>query len=335
MPVTLILRSGASDARKADNDRGITYDMPRIVLGRGEGCDLRLPDVSVSHRHASLRQSGADYLVCDEGSNNGTFLGPVRLTPQSPRVVRNGDLIRLGRVWVEVRIEHVAVTTQTALATRELALAVVAQALSAQGESGGPRILVIDGPDAEREAALQSTFEPLIIGRGNIAGLVLDCAETSRRHARVLRQSDHALLRDLGSRIGTMFKGEPIAADKDTMLRPGDEFEIGPNRFRFEFPAVQALRELEQAEVEAMAPNEKVPSLEPSDSSNIAEPDKSPGSTSMPPKSGSISPRPKSPKKPAPQQDLGWGKTDVLIVLVAVGVLAVSAVGLVWLFRGM
>jgi len=61
----------------------------------------------VSHRHASIRQRGAEYIVLDEGSSNGTFVGPVRLAPQAPRVLRSGDLVRVGRVWLEVSIEQI------------------------------------------------------------------------------------------------------------------------------------------------------------------------------------------------------------------------------------
>src|SRR5258706_6781797 len=84
----------------------ITFDAPGIVSGRGDGCEVRLPDPSVSHRHASIRQRGAEYIVMDEGSTNGTFAGPVKLSPQAPRVIRSGDLLRLGRVWLEVLVEQ-------------------------------------------------------------------------------------------------------------------------------------------------------------------------------------------------------------------------------------
>ncbi len=88
MALTVVVRSGDLKSQAT-----ITFDAPRIVIGRGEGCEIRLPDPSVSHRHASIRQRGTDYVVIDEGSSNGTFVGPVRLSPQAPRVVRSGDLL--------------------------------------------------------------------------------------------------------------------------------------------------------------------------------------------------------------------------------------------------
>jgi Inner membrane component of T3SS, cytoplasmic domain len=64
-----------------------------LTLGRGWDNDLVLPDVSVSRRHALLRRAGAEVLLVDQGSGNGTrvngrMVERVRL--------RNGDEISLG-----------------------------------------------------------------------------------------------------------------------------------------------------------------------------------------------------------------------------------------------
>src|SRR6187200_238312 len=113
MALTVVIRSGDNPTPAS-----ITLDAPRIVIGRGEGCEIRLPDPSVSHRHASIRQRGTDYVVIDEGSTNGTFVGPMRLSPHAPRVVRSGELVRIGRIWLELTIEAVPVTDDAPMATR-------------------------------------------------------------------------------------------------------------------------------------------------------------------------------------------------------------------------
>lgn len=85
-----------------------------ISLGRDVQADVCLPDPTVSPRHASLKKRGDQYLVSDEGSTNGTALlgseggAPVRLSPGSPRVVRDGDRILVGSVLLEVRLESPA-----------------------------------------------------------------------------------------------------------------------------------------------------------------------------------------------------------------------------------
>jgi predicted component of type VI protein secretion system len=128
MAVTIVVLSGSAPG---EPELSLTLDSPRVVIGRGEGCEVRLPDPSVASRHASLRQRGGEYVILDEGSKNGTFLGPVRLPPQTPRVVRTGERVRLGRVWLELRIEPAVVMGSTAAAAREMALSLVARGLGA------------------------------------------------------------------------------------------------------------------------------------------------------------------------------------------------------------
>jgi pSer/pThr/pTyr-binding forkhead associated (FHA) protein len=335
MAVSLVLRSSTSSpGAETQAPRVITYDLPLVVIGRGQGCDFLLPDLSVSHRHASIRQRDTDYIVMDEGSTNGTFVGAVRLSPQTPRVVRNGDMIRVGRVWLEVRIEHAATPTHTAQATKELALALVSRALDAQGEHSGPRLVVVAGPDQGKQILLDDAGGQVVIGRGRDVSLPLDVPEASRRHARVVRHGEHALLRDLGSRIGTMVRGEPAPADNDTILRTGDMFQIGPDAIRFEFPAVEALRELEQSEDEAMAASEVVPPpVTPHADPTPAAP--APSAPIPEPQASSSRSNAGVPVRRGKPVEGGWTKTDVIIVLLALAVLGMSAVGLLWLFRGL
>src|SRR5690349_24392013 len=120
MALRIVVLAGANAG--TDGELSLSLDAPRVVIGRADGCEIRLPDPSVSHRHASIRQRGADYILVDEGSTNGTFIGPVRLSPHAPRVLRSGDPIRVGRIWLEVRVGHGVPTQNAPLATKELAL---------------------------------------------------------------------------------------------------------------------------------------------------------------------------------------------------------------------
>ena len=97
---------------------------------------------------------------------HGTFVGPVRLSPQAPRVLKSGDLIRVGRIWLEVRIEQAAITQNSQLATKEIALMLVAEALAAQGENVAAELCVTEGPDAGRSLKIREFERAYVIGRG-------------------------------------------------------------------------------------------------------------------------------------------------------------------------
>ena len=159
MPVTVVVHTsppregreggpsseGASAAAAVNEPiSSLCFDAPRIVLGRSEACDVRLPDPSVSGRHASIRARDAGYVVVDEGSTNGSRLNGEKLSAQAPRSLKSGDQLTLGRVTVTIRLG--AARPSPPQATRELALALVARAL---GDAGAqrPTLEVIEGPD--------------------------------------------------------------------------------------------------------------------------------------------------------------------------------------------
>jgi pSer/pThr/pTyr-binding forkhead associated (FHA) protein len=70
-----------------------------VVLGRGRGVGLRLPDDQVSRRHARVRRRGGRVLVEDLGSKNGLRVNGVRVE-QRPVTLAPGDELALGETAV-------------------------------------------------------------------------------------------------------------------------------------------------------------------------------------------------------------------------------------------
>jgi pSer/pThr/pTyr-binding forkhead associated (FHA) protein len=311
-----------------------------VVIGRGEGSEVRLPDPSVSHRHATIRQRGSEYILVDEGSANGTFMGGVKLGAHAPRILRHGDLARVGRVWLEIRFDGAPPTAQTVLATKELALALVARALDAQGEKGGPRVRVIDGPDQGKSMSLDEPARAYVIGRGQEVDLVVEDADASRRHVQVVRRADQVTVRDLGSKNGAELGGQPLE-DRDRPWRLGETLRIGKNTFAYEHPAIEALAELERAADEKIRADEPIP---PPDAAPPAiSGDKAPsgtkagkGAVGATATEAAAAPIVEIPHRsePAKRTKAGWNSTDFIVVLLALGVLALSVVGLFWLLKG-
>jgi pSer/pThr/pTyr-binding forkhead associated (FHA) protein len=325
-----------SSRKKAGPALRLTFDAPRIVIGRSEGCEVRLPDPSVSVRHASIRARGAEYLLVDENSKNGTLLGKVLLSPLSPRVLRTGDRVRVGRIWLEIATGPAAGPISTPAAARAIALGLVAEGLEERGESAEPRLRVVEGPDSGKTLSLAETGRLHVLGRANEAHLVLDDPDASRRHVGVTPKGDRVVVQDLGSKGGASLDGAPLGPN-EAAWRPGQALEVGRNVIALIHPAAEALAEIERGPDEAMMPEERAVLDEPEASAPPPAVD-SPAPSPAPPPSDGF---PETPPPPAaanrsiakarrPRE--GWGITDAAVVLLALGVLILSAAGW-WLLR--
>lgn len=73
------------------------------VIGRGAQCALMLPgDPYVGRRHAALSVRDGVVHVTDLESRNGTFLGERRLPAGQPTPITNGDMLRIGRHYIQI-----------------------------------------------------------------------------------------------------------------------------------------------------------------------------------------------------------------------------------------
>lgn len=136
MPLTLVI--GSSGKAQC-----VTVEAARVVIGRASSADVQLPDPSISLRHATLRRRGRHYALLDEDSENGSWLDAERLLPATPYRIKEGARVRLGRVWLELRVDPSAPPTppeQLAALPRNL----VAEALRLDGASAA---------EAQQEAA--------------------------------------------------------------------------------------------------------------------------------------------------------------------------------------
>jgi pSer/pThr/pTyr-binding forkhead associated (FHA) protein len=337
MPITVTVRSGAASS----GEMTLTFDSERIVFGRGEGCDVRLPDPSVSHRHASLRTSGKDYMLIDEGSTNGTFAGDVALAPNTPRIVKDGELVRLGRVWIELATGHRPATPDLGLATKDLAMALVRDALERAGDDTRPKITVVEGPDIGAEMLLEEEGRAYILGRAEALDLPLADADASREHAQVVRRRGVVLLRDLGSRNGTFLGDNKIPAERDVPWRAPTMVRVGATVLSLDEPVATALAELEALPDDALPPMRSVPPPPKSLSSLATQEPEAPPSEVRDAGVGGAAPMVAVPPPAQPSagaaaaaKKKGWNSFDVFVVLAAIAIIGGSLAGLAWLLRG-
>jgi diguanylate cyclase (GGDEF)-like protein len=64
-----------------------------LVLGRGNDCEIRINDHSVSRRHARIQPGADGYYAVDLQSTNGTYVNDV---PASMCKLKDGDYLRVG-----------------------------------------------------------------------------------------------------------------------------------------------------------------------------------------------------------------------------------------------
>jgi predicted component of type VI protein secretion system len=73
------------------------------IIGRREGCDLRIPSGEVSRRHCRLSVRDGILTVEDLHSSNGTFLNGTRVTDS--QIVQPGDRLDIGPVCFRVKYQ--------------------------------------------------------------------------------------------------------------------------------------------------------------------------------------------------------------------------------------
>lgn len=326
MPITLTVRA---EAGGSGSEPSLTLDASRVVIGRGASCDVRLPDPSVSQRHAVVSAQGAEYQIIDEGSTNGTFVGGVRLSPKAPRSLRSGDMVRVGRVWLEVRIDQTAPTPDLALATRDLALALVQNAMAAQGNDTVPKVTIVEGADLGAILPLADEGRVYIVGRGETCDLPLADADASREHVQIVRRGASVLVRDLRSKNGSMMGEQPIPTGRDAPWKPSAMVRVGATVLALDEPVAAALGDLEGAADEKMTAGE---TPEPPPKSSKKEPEAPPRS-----QRGAEAPIARVDKSlvtvPSLRRAPRIKMADVAIIGSALAIIALSIAALVWVLK--
>jgi hypothetical protein len=95
--------SGARNVRLVAGD-GRTFPLAigSTVIGRGEQATMRLPDVGISRRHVRVDFDGAQVVVTDLGSTNGTMVNGQRV---SAVALNPGDMIQIGTTTLTFQVD--------------------------------------------------------------------------------------------------------------------------------------------------------------------------------------------------------------------------------------
>lgn len=109
MNLILSVRGSSEDRFVFDANAVTEINIGRKDPSTGEspGIDLDRFDAveqGVSRRHAAIvRKEGGALQIVDRGSPNGTFLNGQRLIANQPRILRDGDELRFGKLVLTVK----------------------------------------------------------------------------------------------------------------------------------------------------------------------------------------------------------------------------------------
>jgi pSer/pThr/pTyr-binding forkhead associated (FHA) protein len=178
------------------------------VIGRTRGVGITIPADGVSRRHCKITLKG-DAFWLENLSQAGTFL--------------NGHRDRQGRLAGLVlrprRLRHLDVIT---LAKKVDLLFLSYEDARPKGPSLGvlrAALVPKEGETAEIELGIGETS----LGRSSASNVVLEPSVVSGLHARIERDAQRIVLRDLDSANGTFLNGERVTT---ALLRDGDVVSI-------------------------------------------------------------------------------------------------------------
>lgn len=332
MAFTLRLRSG-----DVEPEPELPFDAPRVLVGRAPGCDLQLPDPSVSQRHATIRQRGSDYVLVDEGSDNGTFSGATRLPRHAPHALRDGELLRFGRVWVEVRLgpaEH-PIEVQ---ASRELARRLVDAALALDQK---PRGMIVSVEGSGTSLCLVEPRRPYLVGSKKGADLRLADSGLPSRCVELRRQADQLWVTLVDGASGTL--GERLLTPGSrTAWTKGAALCLGSVRLTLSDPTALVLEQLERGPTERLAENAPIDPPrgaagaedddEDDDDEGAEEDDDEGEALDAPDEAEDLAEHAAPPvRRPLARPPGRWTRSDAIVFFLAVGVLALSIWAIRWL----
>jgi pSer/pThr/pTyr-binding forkhead associated (FHA) protein len=203
-------------------------------LGRHPENDIVLDDKTLSRFHARVERRGDRFVVVDLGAQNGVHLNGQRIQGESG--LEPGDRISLGRyvaVFEPVRDKPKADDLDLDVELDDLLEADRTKNVRPEKDKEKEKGTDVVQPSGAREPVLVLLFNGMevsrhvigstgsIVGRSKNADVVISLLGLSRKHARISKADDGAVVvEDLGSQNGTWVNNQRIPGPKK--LRHGD-----------------------------------------------------------------------------------------------------------------
>ena len=322
----------------------------RILIGRSRSCDICLPDMAISTRHAEIRLKGTEYVLTDLESLNGSQVNEKPVLPFQSRKLHSGDIIQTAGFTIRVELGVAPGPDEP----RDASVLHAREMLARLSERAGAvtdlrTFAVVGGPCRGLRLTLHPSKGRASIGRGSENDLVLEDRDVSRNHAEIVLADGAVTVRDLGSKNGVVYREERVPS---AQLDFGDTFTVGKSTVVLEHPAESTLGAIFEAPEEETSSFAAVARSLPADNARNGDgPDLLTLSAEKVNKSG---PSPTEPSRPSPPISVGPADplvsdsplseraspastppagTDLGLIIVGVILLAVAVTGLAYLFH--
>jgi pSer/pThr/pTyr-binding forkhead associated (FHA) protein len=240
--------------RDTRSGRAFPLEPGVATVGR-ENADILLADPSVSRKHAEIEFRGADALVTDAGSTNGTVVNGRRIAAGEKQVLEPGQEVRFGNCIFVLDVtreddgegsggpppeepEEAGVTmTGSPDGLPEFDLDLPDEQPAEAAAPSGPRLQDASNP------ALTYPISPegATIGRRSGQDIVIENPYVSSSHAAIAVQDGEYILTDVGSTNGTAVNGEALPPNEPRALADGDEISFGPVKLVFRKGEAEAI----------------------------------------------------------------------------------------------
>lgn len=217
-----------------------------VTLGRGEDNHVRLEEEVISRHHAKIHSENEQYFLTDLGSENGTIINGVPVKSEESHLLRNNDLIDIGRFhlrfWqtdeaVAEEIEKDEEVTDTDV----LEIKLLKKVLDSIDQDRVPNLEVLNGSAEGKRFFLTDDVEEIVIGRDPNCDFPVNEYVISREHAKISKRWGGIRIRDLDSKNGSFINNKRIAEEH---LHDGDRIALGTIVLLYRNPQEINLREL-------------------------------------------------------------------------------------------
>lgn len=219
----------------------IRFDQPRVTLGRGAQCDIRLPLPVISTHHLTICWEQGRCTLTDMGSTNGTYLRGRRMPTGEPIAITSGTMVRVVDVQLTFEFGEAAPEGFTLAESGTMVRQMVRDALH-QGNADAAFIEIVRGPGAGRRATLPDTLQAAALGNAPDALLRLDDPALPACALHIKRQGDGFAVHPVEG-VAALCGGQALTAP--TTLTSRDRLTLGATELIFFDPLQDYLSALE------------------------------------------------------------------------------------------